>query len=107
MTDQGPGHDAIPVPLLWVGIDEQPVLMANQFQGQVQQDEIILSFGTLVEPPIVGSTPEERRAQVLRVAYVPVRPIVRVTLTRRRLEELQTMLRDTIAIYERRYGVGE
>lgn len=99
--------DSLPVPVLWLGIDEQPVIMANQFLGQVQQDEIILSFGTLVQPPIVGATLEERREQILRISYVPVRPLARMTLTRRRVEELQTMLRDTLEIFDNRYGSGE
>lgn len=95
----------MPIPILWIGLDDEPVVMVNQFLGQVQQDEIILSFGTLVQPPIVGGTLEERREQAMRITHVPVRPAVRMTLTERRLEELLTMLRDTAAMFSSRYNV--
>ena len=104
MTDEAlPDH--ISVPVLWVGLDEEPVVMANQFIGQVQQDEIIISIGTLVTPAITATTPDERREQALRISHVPVQPIVRLVLTQRRLEELQTMLRDTAEIFSNRYNV--
>ncbi|MDP9397100.1 MAG: hypothetical protein M3P96_04430 [Actinomycetota bacterium] len=107
MADDQSAEDVpIPVPVLWVGLDEEPVVLVNQFLGQVQQDEIVLSFGAMVHPPITGSDLEERREQVMRISHVPVRPVLRFTMTRRRVEELQTMLRDTLEIFDKRYGGG-
>jgi hypothetical protein len=101
-----PEDESVQVPVVWVGLDDQPVLMANQFIGQVEQDEIVISIGSQVPPPIVGPTAEERREQLLRIAFVPVRPIVRFSMTPRRVEELAHILRDTLENYERRYGAG-
>lgn len=92
------------VPIVWVGLDDEPVVMANQFLGQVLQDEIILSFGSMVQPPILPGTEEQRREQFMQITHVPVGTVVRMTMTRRRVEELMTMLRDTLAIYDGRYG---
>jgi hypothetical protein len=100
------GDDIIQIPIAWIGLDDQPVLMANQFIGQVEQDEIIISIGTQVSPPILGSTAEERREQLSRVAFIPVRPVARFSMTRRRVEELAHILRDTLDNYDKRYGVG-
>lgn len=102
--DDQPGEGSIPMPLLWIGLDEEPVVMVNQFIGQVQQDEIVLSFGAMVQPPLIGLTPEDRRQQALSITHIPIRPVLRFTMTRRRVEELQTMLRDTLDIYDKRYG---
>lgn len=98
--------DIVQVPIAWVGLDDQPVLMANQFIGQVEQDEIVVSIGAHVSPPILGNTVEDRLEQLQRVAFIPVRPIVRVSMTRRKVEELAHVLRDTLENYDRRYGVG-
>lgn len=104
MADETP--DAVELPVLWIGLDDLPVLMANQFIGQVLQDEIVLSFGSMVPPPVVGATVKERREQIDRLTYVQIRPVVRISVTRRRLEELQTMIRDTLNNYDNRYGRG-
>jgi hypothetical protein len=98
--------DIVQIPIAWVGLDDQPVLMANQFIGQVEQDEIVLSIGAQVSPPILGNTAEERREQLHRVTFIPVRPIARISMTRRKVEELAHVLRDTLENYDRRYGVG-
>ena len=91
------------VPTLWVGLDEAPVVFANQFVGQVQQDEIIVSLGSMVLPPIMAGTQEERREQISAVSHVAIRPVLRFALTRRRAEEMMLVLRDTLEIYDRRY----
>lgn len=95
------------MPLLWVGLDELPVVSVNQFIGQVHQDEIVVSIGSMVPPPILGQTVAERREQVMRVSHVPVRSVVRLSLTRRRVEELQTMLRQTLELFDKRYDGEE
>ena len=93
--------------MLWVGLEATPVVMANQFIGQVQQDEIILTFGAMVQPFLIGTTDEERREQAMQIAYVPIQPVMRLTLTQRRVEELQMVLRDTLELFAKRYGSGE
>ncbi len=103
MTDEIP-EEGVALPVLWIGLDDLPVLMANQFVGQVLQDEIILSFGSMVPPPVIGATVEERRDQIERLTHVQVRPMIRISVTRRRLEELQALLRDTLTNYDNRYG---
>ena len=55
-----PPEGAIEVPVVWVGVDDLPVQFVNQFLGVIEQNEIFLNFGSLVPPPIMGETIEER-----------------------------------------------
>jgi len=100
MADELPERDAISVPLVWVGTDDLPVQFLNQFVGLVQPNEIFLMLGSLVPPPIMGDTAEERKAQARSVPFVPIKPIVRLALTPERLKELISVLQQTMENYE-------
>jgi hypothetical protein len=97
----------IAVRLLWIDLDEQSVQMANQFIGQVDGDEIILSIGCATPPIITGDTIEERQAQAENIGYVPVRPIARIAVTKARLAELMVILDLTQKNYNAAHGVEE
>lgn len=99
MADEVPGGE-ISVPLVWVGADDLPVHFVNQFLGVVQPNEIFLVLGSLVPPPIMGATVEERKAQVESVPFVPIKPIVRLGLTPERLQELIGVLQQTMKNYD-------
>jgi hypothetical protein len=92
--------DGIQVPVVWVGLDELPVLFANQFVAQVERGEIFLTVGQLQPPPIVGATEEERREQVENIAYVPVKPVARIAMAPSRLRELISILQITMSNHE-------
>lgn len=47
---------------------------------QIHEGTFFLTIGQMVPPALVG-TPEERADQLEQVAYVPVRPVVRLALT--------------------------
>ncbi|MDP9265290.1 MAG: hypothetical protein M3O91_04110 [Chloroflexota bacterium] len=81
----------IQVPVVWVGIDETPIYFLNQFLVQTEADEIILTFGALASPVLLG-TPEERRQQAEAVRFVPVKVLGRYGLTEHRLRELAGLL---------------
>ena len=88
------------IPVVWVGGDESPVLLANQFLGQFQDDEFILTFGQFAPPALLG-TEEERKAQARELSFIQVKVLARLTLTRSRLEELVGVLQETIANYDK------
>lgn len=88
--------DGVQVPLTWVGTEEVPIVFASHFLGQIdEKGDAILSFGQTTPPPLVG-TPAEIRAQAERIAYVPVRPVARISLSRPRLLELAEIVRQTL-----------
>jgi hypothetical protein len=97
--------ESISVRLLWVDLDETRVEGANQMIGQVEQDEIFLTFG-IVTPPVLLGGPEEMRQQATGLGYVPVRPITRLQVTRRRLEDFIRVLQDTRDNYDKLHGEG-
>lgn len=100
MADELAEGGAISVPLVWVGAEDLPVQFLNQFIGVVQPNEIFLMLGSLMPPPIMGETVEERKAQAERVPFVPIKPIVRLGLTPERLKELIGVLQQTMDNYE-------
>jgi hypothetical protein len=102
--DETPG--AIQLPLLWVGADELPVLAANQFIGQIDHDNIFLTLGTATPPLLFAENEEQLRTQAQSISYVPVRPVVRLAVTRSRLEELIQVLKTTADNYDRQQGAS-
>lgn len=88
----------VSLPVVWVGVDEQPVLSANEFVGQVHGREIYLTLGIVTPPIFTGLNGEVDR---LSQTYVPARPIARVALTKPRLDELVDVLRQMQQMYER------
>ncbi len=91
---------SVPVPIVWVGVDELPVFFANQFVAQVERGEIFLTVGQLVPPAILGNTDEERRQQLESLSYVPIKPVARIAFTPDRLQELSSILEITKQNYE-------
>ncbi len=80
------------VPISWVGFDELPILFANQLLVQsAGPRELVITFGQLTPPPIVG-TIEEQREQLEEIPFVPVRPLVRLSVTHDRLREFIQVL---------------
>ncbi len=89
------------VPLTWIGADDLPVLFANTFVGQVQAQEGVfyLTVGQFVPPALIG-TPQEQAEQIEQIAYVPVKPVARLALTRARLQELAALLQTNLDQYD-------
>ncbi len=84
----------VQVPLLWVGVDDLPVHTANQFAAMLDNDSAqgFLYLGTATPPLIFGETVAVQMQAMKNVGYIPVKPLVRVALTRSRLRELQQVL---------------
>jgi hypothetical protein len=95
-----PEEDFVQVPLVWVGLDDLPIHLVNQFTGQFQELEVIVNVGQIAPPVIMGNTPQERREQARHLSFVPVRPVARLGMTVQRLRELIEVLQMTLANYE-------
>ena len=80
------------LPLAWVDNDDTPVIYVNQFlMTGVTPDEFVLSIGQVAPPAVIGA-PEDQRKQLEQIPFAPVRTIVRIALTRQRLDELGEVL---------------
>lgn len=77
MTDENLQRD---VPVAWIGAEDLPLLFVNQFVTQLHEDTIFVTIGQMTPPALIG-TPEERVEQLEQIAYVPVKPAVRLALT--------------------------
>lgn len=88
------------LPLSWIGAEELPIYLVNQILCQFNQDEFILSLGQMTPPAIIAQTPEERLEQARQIAYVPVKPLVKLAFTRSRLVELIATLQANVAQYD-------
>jgi hypothetical protein len=99
MPDE-PEDQVIQVPVVWVGVDEAPILLANQFLGQFQRDEFILTVGQIAPPALMG-TPEERLEEARTISFIPIKVLARFGLTRARVEDLIRVLQETIENFEK------
>ena len=99
--DERPHERAIPT--TWIGAEDLPVLFVNTFVGQVhpQDGAFYLSIGQTVPPALIG-TPEEQAEQLEQIAYVPIKPIARLALTRSRMEELVAILQVNLEQYDKK-----
>src|ERR1700677_59970 len=82
----------VELPVAWVGVDELTIQLANQFLTQLAApDEVIITVGQAA-PPVLLGTPEQQVAQAAAVAFVPVKAMIRVSLTTTRVRELRDVL---------------
>jgi hypothetical protein len=89
------------IPVVWEGLEDVPIVLANNALGQVgHQDEIILSFGQLTPPAIYGDL-ERQREQAQQIERLAVKPVARVGLTRAGLDDLIRILSGTRDNYDR------
>lgn len=94
-------HDLVSVPVVFVGVDELPILYANQFVVQLEGNDFILSAGQLTPPILLGSE-DEQREQAKDITYVPVRIVARIAMNRERALQLATPLGTQLQRYDER-----
>jgi len=92
------------VPLVFVGAEDVPVLLGNNFIIQHQQDEFILSVGQFT-PPILVGTLEERERVAKEITHLPVKIVARVAMTRQRLVELIEILQTNLKTFDEGHKV--
>jgi hypothetical protein len=97
--------ERIELPIVWVGVEDAQILFVNQFLGQIEQQEIVLTLGQITPPVLLGS-PEQLTQQVERLSFVPVRTVARFGMTRARLEELIGVLQTTARNFDERNRDG-
>ena len=85
--------EGIPVPLVWAGLEDVPIIYSNSFICQFDQDlqTFIVSFGQTT-PPILIGTPDEIEQQAREIEFVQVKPVFRLALSQSRLQELVSVL---------------
>ena len=72
-------EEPVQVPINWQGLDEQPVLMANQIFIRYIDGQVVLTFGQAVGPYSLRHSKEE--VNRLQGEGVPVRAVARVSAT--------------------------
>jgi hypothetical protein len=91
----------IQIPVVWDGLENVPIALVNQALGQVgQQEEIILSFGQLTPPPLIGDM-EQQQEQARRIERLAIKPVARLGLTRAGLDDLIRILNETRDNYDK------
>jgi hypothetical protein len=93
--------DGIQIGLSWEGVEDLPMLLVNQVLGQVgQQGEVILTFGQ-VAPPILMGDLDQQRERAQGIPFVPIKPVARLALTRAGLDDMIHILNQTRDNYDR------
>ncbi len=91
--------NGVEIPLSWVGVDERPIYAANHFLSQIVGDGFFVTFG-VASPPVLLGTPEYKREQAKKIAFVPVRTLSRIALTRQGMGELIAVLQQNLKHFE-------
>ena len=63
-------------------------------------DSLTLTVGQVTFPAISAASQEEREEQVKNIAYVPIKPVVRLGLTPARARELVATLQSSLDLLE-------
>jgi hypothetical protein len=87
------------VPVVFVGVEDLPILHANHFVIAVHQEDFIMTVGQFAPPILLGSE-EEQREQASQLSYVPVKVVARLALTRTRVAELVSALQVQMQRYD-------
>jgi hypothetical protein len=90
----------VQVAAAWVGAEDLPLQFANAFGGIVGPNAVFLNIGSVVPPGISGMTEQEREEQIRSLTYVPIRPIARIAMSPKGLDELIAILEETRKNYE-------
>ncbi len=90
------GSPSVDIPVAWVGVDETPIALANQFIIQHDPGEFTLTVGQMSPPLILGSTNEERLAQAKSIEYLPIRTLARLSMSPQRVRELIAVLQTNL-----------
>jgi len=97
---QKPLPETAQLPLTWIDVDKVPIQFVNNILGQVDDfGDIIIAFGQTTPPALTG-THEEMLRQAERIAYVPVRPVARFSMSRDRLEQMIDFLTKTLKMHD-------
>jgi len=91
---------------VWVGVDEAPIVFANQFLGTVFEGEVVLTLGQATPPALLG-TPEQQLEQARQLNFIPIRPMTRVAMNVARLRELIGILEQTLENHTRQQQAQE
>ena len=82
--------------LRWDGLDDLLVLAANQFFVSALPSRdgggFVISVGHVSPPLVIGDTSEERLAHAQTIKSIPVRPIIRFSLTHELAQQLLGLL---------------
>lgn len=93
--------DEIAVPIVWVGVEDTPILFCNQFISQFDNDlqTFLLTFGQM-SPPALAGTPEQVREQAEQISFVPVKAVARLSVSPSKMAEIQAALGANVDQFE-------
>ena len=94
----GETQEKIGVPIEWRVPDSIVTRYANQMVAQFQEGEFIISFFEVRAPVLLG-TPEERRAQLMKLNSVPAECVARIVVAAERMPEFVNALKMNLDRY--------
>jgi hypothetical protein len=100
----GGPDEAVQLSIIWPGAGDASVMRSNAILGQIGNgpagpEEILLTFG-YVAPPVLLGSPEEQQAAVAAIGAVSANILCKISLSRGRAHELIELLRQQIKFYD-------
>lgn len=90
-------------PMIWLGVDEEPLKYATQALIQFDGSAFQVSFG-VVTPPVLAGGEAEREAMAEHPPTVYCRPVSRVVLPPAAAKDLNRILTELLQAVEREGG---
>lgn len=89
--------DGVSIDTVWVGVDDLSIQLCNQSIVQNSGGLVLLTLGQ-VAPPVLSGDPDSQFEQLTKTSFVPIKPLVRVSLTPTTAAELRHILDQVLAL---------
>lgn len=99
-------QDTVVKPIGWMFPEDLVSRYATRIVVQHEKHEFVISFFELQHPPLLGS-PEEARALLEKMEFVPAKCVARVVVSPSRIQGFIDALQKNYAKYQEKYGTPE
>lgn len=99
--------DVVSVPLVWLGVEDEPVRAVNQAYSQFDPKGLfILTLGMANPPPLMGGTGQNRKT-LEAIDAVTVTTVARLAMTEAHAEAVMKILQTNLKQFRRMKKAGE
>ena len=100
MAKKGADEEGRQVPIVWVGLESEPVHAVNNMIAQFHEDLFIVQFG-FANLPVVMGTPAQAKKQIASIDAVTVSPVARLAMSESQVEKTIKALQSNLKRYRK------
>ena len=95
----GTTTESVSIPLIWVGVDEQPVRSVTHAYSQFSQDGLFVLTMGMANPPVLLGDHKANQELLESLPGITVTPVARVAMTEPQTELLMKVLQANLKQY--------